>query len=117
MTVEELPEYLKDQWPSIREALYVGCYHPTPVKRVEIPKPGGAGVRMLGILTVLDRLIQQALAQVLGKLFEPHFFDPGWSLLGSGPGFGQVFRPGQPRQAHGPSGPPDADLHVRWCER
>lgn len=87
MTVEQLPEYLKEQWPSIREALYAGSYHPTPVRRVEIPKPGGSGMRMLGIPTVLDRLIQQALAQVLGKLFEPYFSDASYG-----------FRPG--RSAH-----------------
>src|SRR5690606_13724287 len=46
MTVKELPEYLKENWPSIREALYAGTYQPTPVKRVEIPKPGGSGVRL-----------------------------------------------------------------------
>lgn len=87
MTAEQLPEYLKEHWPSIREALYAGSYHPTPVRRVEIPKPGGSGVRMLGIPTVLDRLIQQALAQVLGKLFEPYFSDASYG-----------FRPG--RSAH-----------------
>lgn len=87
MTVEELPDYLKEHWPVIREALYAGTYRPTPVRRVEIPKPGGPGVRQLGIPTALDRLIQQALAQVLGHLFDPHFSDASYG-----------FRPG--RSAH-----------------
>jgi len=64
MTVDELPDYLRKHWPDIRAALLDGRYHPQPVLRKEIPKPGG-GVRELGIPTVLDRLIQQALAQVL----------------------------------------------------
>jgi RNA-directed DNA polymerase len=64
MTVKELPEYLKRRWPDIRRQLIRGEYTPFPVKRVEIPKPGG-GIRQLGIPTVLDRFIQQALMQVL----------------------------------------------------
>jgi group II intron reverse transcriptase/maturase len=64
MTVEELPGYLRMHWPRIRASLLNGSYRPQPVLRKEIPKPGG-GVRELGIPTVLDRLIQQALAQVL----------------------------------------------------
>ena len=63
MTVEELPGYLHHHWPAIRTALLAGTYRPSPVKRVELPKPGG-GVRKLGIPTVLDRFIQQALWQV-----------------------------------------------------
>jgi len=63
MTVEELPEYLKREWPKIRGQLMSGTYIPLPVRRVEIPKPGG-GIRQLGIPTVLDRFIQQALLQV-----------------------------------------------------
>jgi len=64
MTVKDLPEYLKRRWPEIRRQLMIGKYTPSPVKRVEIPKPGG-GIRQLGIPTVLDRFIQQALMQVL----------------------------------------------------
>ena len=59
MKVEELPGYLKERWPAIREELLAGTYKPQAVKRVEIPKPGG-GVRKLGIPTALDRFIQQA---------------------------------------------------------
>ena len=64
MKVGELPGYLKQHWPAIREQLLSGTYEPQPVRRVEIPKPDG-GVRKLGIPTVLDRLIQQAVMQVL----------------------------------------------------
>jgi RNA-directed DNA polymerase len=64
MTVKQLPGYLKQHWPAIREQLLSGTYQPQPVKRVEIPKPDG-GVRQLGIPTVLDRFIQQAVMQVL----------------------------------------------------
>ena len=64
MTVEELPEHLKAHWASIRDKLEAGTYQPSPVRRVEIPKPGG-GVRLIGIPTVQDRLIQQAMHQKL----------------------------------------------------
>ena len=70
MTVEELPEYLKGHWPVIREQLLTGTYRPQPVRRVEIPKPGG-GERPFGIPTVLDRFIQQAVLQVLQALLGP----------------------------------------------
>lgn len=60
MTVHELPGYLRQEGPQLREALLLGSYRPQPVKRVEIPKPDG-GVRQLGIPTVVDRFIQQAL--------------------------------------------------------
>jgi RNA-directed DNA polymerase len=63
MTVDELPGYLEEHWPAIREQLLSGTYEPKPVKRVEIPKPDG-GVRKLGIPTVLDRFVQQAVQQV-----------------------------------------------------
>jgi retron-type reverse transcriptase len=73
MTVEELVPYLKENWPRIREELLRGVYRPIPVRRVEIPKPNGEGKRPLGIPTVLDRLIQQAILQVLSPIFDPHF--------------------------------------------
>jgi retron-type reverse transcriptase len=72
MTVGELSGYLKQHWPSIREQLLCGTYQPQPVRRVEIPKPDG-GVRKLGIPTVLDRLIQQAVMQVLQRRWDPTF--------------------------------------------
>ena len=79
MTVEELPEHLKAHWPSIREKLETGSYQPSPVKRVEIPKPNG-GLRMLGIPTVQDRLIQQAMHQVLSRVYEPTFSDHSYGF-------------------------------------
>jgi RNA-directed DNA polymerase len=72
MMVEELTGYLKEHWPSIREHLLSGIYKPQPVKRVEIAKPGG-GIRKLGIPTVLDRFIQQAVMQVLQRRWDPTF--------------------------------------------
>ncbi|OYV72042.1 MAG: group II intron reverse transcriptase/maturase, partial [Acidithiobacillus ferrivorans] len=72
MTVDELPDYLRCHWPEIRAQLETGIYRPRPVKRVEIPKPDGK-TRPLGIPTVLDRFIQQAIAQVLSAQWEPHF--------------------------------------------
>jgi len=70
MSVDELPEYLEQHWPAIREQLLSGTYEPKPVKRVEIPKPDG-GIRKLGIPTVLDRFVQQAVQQVLQKQWDP----------------------------------------------
>ena len=72
MTVEALPDYLKQHWPEIKSQLLSGEYRPQAVKRVEIPKPDGRK-RKLGIPTVIDRLIQQAIAQVLAPIWEPHF--------------------------------------------
>jgi len=72
MTVDDLPEYLKHNWLKVREALLNGTYKPKPVRRVEIPKPNGAK-RKLGIPTVLDRFIQQAIAQVLSPIWEEKF--------------------------------------------
>jgi RNA-directed DNA polymerase len=72
MTVDQLPVYLKRHWLKIRQAILDGTYEPLPVRRKEIPKPDG-GVRLLGIPTVLDRLIQQAVAQVLQKIWDYTF--------------------------------------------
>jgi group II intron reverse transcriptase/maturase len=79
MQVEELPAHLKAHWPSIRAKLDMGTYQPSPVRRVEIPKAGG-GMRQLGIPTVQDRLIQQALHQVLSPLFEPTFSEQSYGF-------------------------------------
>ena len=73
MTVDQLGDYLKEHWPAIREQLLIGTYEPKPVRRVEIPKPEGGGVRKLGIPTVLDRFIQQAVMQVLQRRWDPTF--------------------------------------------
>src|SRR6266403_22364 len=72
MTVGGITDYLKQHWPAIREQLLSGTYEPKAVRRVEIPKPDG-GVRKLGIPTVLDRLIQQAVMQVLQRRWDPTF--------------------------------------------
>lgn len=84
MEVGQLRSYLRAHWQRIKAQLLEGTYRPRPVRRVDIPKPGG-GTRMLGIPTVLDRLIQQAMHQILGPLWEPGFsahsygFRPGRS--------------------------------------
>src|SRR3982075_1956520 len=73
ITQDKLGDYLKQHWPVIREQLLNGTYEPKPVRRVEIPKPDGGGVRKLGIPTVLDRFIQQAVMQVLQRQWNPTF--------------------------------------------
>ena len=73
MTVDKLGDYLKQHWPVIREQLLKGIYEPKPVRRVEIQKPDGGGVRKLGIPTVLDRFVQQAVMQVLQRRWNPAF--------------------------------------------
>lgn len=72
ITIEELPDYLKSHWPKIKELLLISKYKPQPVMKVEIPKNNG-GKRILGIPTVIDRLIQHAIAQVLSKYIDPGF--------------------------------------------
>ena len=86
MTIEAFPEYLREHWKAVRESILSGTYQPLPVRRTEIPKQTG-GTRPLGIPIVLDRLIQQAIAQVLVPIFDPGFSESSFG-----------FRPG--RSAH-----------------
>ena len=86
MKVDGLRPFLRENWKTIRDSILEGIYKPKPVRRVEIPKPDG-GKRLLGIPTVLDRFIQQAIAQVLNQVFDPHFSESSFG-----------FRPG--RKAH-----------------
>jgi RNA-directed DNA polymerase len=86
MKIDQLWDFLKRHWQSIKQGLLSGAYKPQPVRRKEIPKPDG-GVRLLGIPTVLDRFVQQAISQVLGHIWEPSFSEYSYG-----------FRPG--RTAH-----------------
>ena len=80
MTVAQLRAHLREHWLRIKEELLAGDYQPQPVLKVEIPKPGGKGMRMLGIPTVIDRLLQQAIHQVLSPLFEPNFSESSYGF-------------------------------------
>ena len=80
MSVDDLTPYLRENWPRIREELLGGTYVPCPVRQAEIPKPDGKGMRMLGIPTVLDRFIQQAILQVLTSVFDPPFSESSYGF-------------------------------------
>src|ERR1700729_2591455 len=103
MTVGGITDYLKQHWPAIREQLLSGTYEPKPVRRVEIPKPDG-GIRKLGIPTVLDRFIQQAVMQVLQGKWDRTFSDHSYG-----------FRPGR----SAPQAVEQAQRYIaegyRWC--
>ncbi len=79
MRVDELRTFIIDKWLTIKQKLLEGRYKPSPVRRVEIPKPDG-GIRLLGIPTVLDRLIQQAIAQELNKIYDPTFSESSYGF-------------------------------------
>jgi len=80
MSVDDLMPYCRQHWARIREQLLNGTYIPQPIRRVDIPKPDGRGTRTLGIPTVLDRFIQQALLQVLSPIFDPTFSDASFGF-------------------------------------
>lgn len=80
MPVKSLREHIVQNWQKIRQAIEEGTYEPSPVRRVEIPKPSGGGVRMLGIPTVTDRMLQQAIAQVLTPWFDPEFSEHSYGF-------------------------------------
>jgi retron-type reverse transcriptase len=79
MKVDELLQYLIENGENLRQNILEGTYRPNPVRRVEIPKPDG-GIRLLGIPTVIDRMIQQATAQILSPIFEKTFSDNSYGF-------------------------------------
>ena len=78
-TIRETEIFLREHWPELKRKVLDGSYRPYPVKRVEIPKPKG-GVRKLGIPTVVDRLIQQSIAQILTPIFDPDFSESSFGF-------------------------------------
>ncbi len=102
-SVDDLKHQIRTDWPRIREQLLGGTYVPSPVRKVEIPKPGGGGVRMLGIPTVMDRMIQQALQQVLTLTFDPTFSEDSYG-----------FRPGRSTHQAVSRGKEHVEAGHRW---
>jgi RNA-directed DNA polymerase len=78
MTIEDFPAYAKVHWPEIRQSLLDGSYQPRPVRRVVVPKPQGKGERSLGVPCVVDRVIQQAILQILTPIFDPNFSESSY---------------------------------------
>jgi RNA-directed DNA polymerase len=100
MRIDDFPAYAREHWPAIRQSLSEGRYQPQPVRRVTIPKPGG-GERALGIPIIVDRVIQQAIAQTLTPIFDPEFSESSYG-----------FRPG--RSAHGALRQVQADIKAGY---
>lgn len=100
LRIEDFPAYAREHWPAIRQSLNDGSYQPQPVRRVTIPKPDG-GERALGIPTVVDRVIQQAIAQVMTPIFDPEFSESSYG-----------FRP--KRSAHGALKQVKADIQAGY---
>jgi len=109
MPLSELGSFLKVEWPRIREELLNGRYKPQPVRKVEIQKPGGKGMRMLGIPTVLDRLVQQALNQVMQPIFNQGFSNSSYGFR-AGRGAHQAVRQARAYVASGRRWVVDMDL-------
>ena len=100
MRIDDFPAYACEHWPAIRQSLSEGRYQPQPVRRVTIPKSGG-GERALGIPNIVDRVIQQAIAQTLTPIFDPEFSESSYG-----------FRPG--RSAHGALKQVQSDLKAGY---